>query len=407
MRKALIPVAGVLWLAGSCLATPAGYTLTPMDPNTYRNWVSRWQSSIVGDERNRYCDSAMGEDVAWLMQPFLNGFYYGYEATHDPNWIRMEANWADSWIKRKLIEPDGYPGWPKLGAAGTDVDKLNSYYADSMLGDAMALAPIVLTAGEILRTPSLNAVYGAKARSYLDLSVQIYNKWVSRGGFRDTAGGGAISIVQPWGIDANTWTWTGKYVLRNDPNWGFSHPDNKANEVAMWLLAMYDATGDANFRNQASKWYTLMKSRMKLEPNGVYDVWNYWQPAGNWDYDPNGHRNKHWIGVHPNNGYYQIDTTSIVAAYEHGVVFTLSDIQGLVKTDLSLLAGDGNLIWPALAPYSPEIQRRFEASFQPDSWGGHGLAPQYLYFENQVPEPACAAALALGAAAILRRRRRR
>jgi hypothetical protein len=47
--------------------------------------------------------------------------------------------------------------------------------------------------------------------------------------------------------------------------------------------------------------------------------WNYWEPAGPWDYRADGRTTKHWVGVHPNGGYYEDDTQGIVDAYEHGL----------------------------------------------------------------------------------------
>ena len=38
---------------------------------------------------SRYCDKEMGEEIGWLISPFLNGFYYGYLATRDEKWIGM------------------------------------------------------------------------------------------------------------------------------------------------------------------------------------------------------------------------------------------------------------------------------------------------------------------------------
>lgn len=45
-----------------------------------------------------------------------------------------------------------------------------------------------------------------------------------------------------------------------------------------------------------------MKSRMKLR-----------EGTGAWDYKPDGSP-KHWVGVHPNGGYYGIDVEGIVTA---------------------------------------------------------------------------------------------
>ena len=112
-----------------------------------------------------------------------------------------------------------------------------------------------------------------------------------------------------------------------------------------------------------------MKSRMKLKPGGDYQIWNYWQPAGPWDYQPNG-ATKHWVGVHPNPGYYQIDVAAIVDAYEHGLVFNREDIEHLVVTALA-----EKRYWDALVPDSAEIQAEFEQRTKPDNWGGLARRP--------------------------------
>jgi hypothetical protein len=307
------------------------------------------------------------------MTPFLGGFYYGYLATGDTQWLDMETDWLDSWIKRGVVEPDGYPGWPKLGAAGTDVDQLNGYDADSLLGEAMVLRYAVLTSMEILKDPVLTARYGAQARKYLALSGQIYQKWDERGAWRATAGGGMISVILPYGIDPKTGQWTAGYATRNDPGQGFSHPENKANLTACWLLAMFDATQKPVYRDRAEKWFALLKSRIKVNAGGTYDIWNYWQPAGPWDYKPDG-STKHWVGVHPNAGYYEIDLDAITEAYRHGLVFERGDIDRLIAT-----AHATQRNWEALVPYDDLIQQKFEAGLKPGSWGALTAAPRYLY----------------------------
>jgi hypothetical protein len=423
MKRKLMLVPGVLCLGVLCQASlaqfaspsltpPAGYTLTKMDPNKLKSWYTAWSTNVIGEYSGyRTCDWAVGEDIAWIISPLMTAFDNGYTATGDANWVKREMNWADSLLKRALTEPDGYKGWPAYAAAGTDVDQLNSYYADSMLGDAMCMKPIVEIAGKILSTPALDAKYDANAKNYIAIATQMYSKWVSRGGFRNTTGGGAIDVVQPWGyVDPNrpALGWTSKYALRNDPNWGFSHPDNKNNEVAMWLLTMYDVTKDANYKTQASKWYTLQKSRMAKDYDGSYKIWDYWDPAGKWDYDPNNGATKHWQGVHPNPGYYVMDTSSIVDAYEHGIVFTKADIDALVKTNLKMIAADANRYWPALAPYNTTIQADLEAKCDPTSWGGYTEASWYMDIQVQyAPEPASLALLTGGAMTLLLRRRGR
>jgi hypothetical protein len=345
--------------------------VVPEYPAKMPIWQQRWRENIIGAARARYCDKEMGEEIGWLISPLLNGFYYGYLATADVQWVDRLADWTDSWIRRGVVEPDGYIGWPKVGAAGNDVDNLNSYNADSMLGEAMALRPVVSMSAAIGKDPALKAKYGEKADGYLRLARSVFEKWDKRGAWRP-AGDGIVNVVLPFGLDAKTGQWTEGYQERNAPGRGFTYQDNKANLVALWLLAMFDATGEKLYQERAEKWFRVMKSRLKPGNDGTFRIWNYWEPAGAWDYRSNG-APKHWIGVHPNAGYYATDVDGIVAAYEHGLVFTAEDIGRLIKT---ALASGRN--WPALAPYDRAIRSKFEESLKPDGWAEMVLVPWYL-----------------------------
>ncbi len=358
-------------------------TLARMDEARQRDWLTRWDKEISGETRGyRTCDRTMGEDIAWGMTPVVDGDYNGYMATKNTKYVDMMVDWADSLIKRAVKEPDGYVGWPSEKAAGTDVDNLDNYNADSLLSDAMVFTPIVLLAGEMTRDPALKEKYRAKGESYLGLAAKLYEKWVKRGGWRETSDGGMISVVLPYGMDKANQKWI-DFDTRNDPGHGFSHPDNKANEVARWMLAMWDVTGNAQYKERAEKWFKLQKSRMTLKSDGTYEIWNYWQPAGPWDYKPGGKATKHWVGVHPNGGYYQGDTRGIVAAYEHGLVFTRADIDHLIET--------AKTSWTGGNPASPAVG--MEVSIQPSS--GTAKVINACFANSRTAEPISAGAGAL------------
>jgi hypothetical protein len=260
----------------------------------------------------------------------------------------------------------------------------------------MGLRPIILTADEILRTPALKDKFGPQAQAYLKLAEQVFKKWDSRGCWREVANGG-LWVVPLFGIDPKTGNWTEGYARRNTD--GFSNPDNKENHIARWLLAMYDVTTKPIYRERAEKWFRLMKSRLKTREDGKYAVWNYWEPAGPWDFKPDGSP-KHWVGVHPNGGYYQIDVEAIVAAFEHGLVFTQEDIQRLVATNRDFMWNqqvsgakfqriDGGrpdprwknspgVLWTALVPYDQTLRKIFVANHNPSGWGGLSATPWFL-----------------------------
>jgi hypothetical protein len=364
-----------------------------------KSWQASWEKNILGELRHRYCDKEMGEEIGWLTSHFLNGLYYGYQATSESQWLETFLDWTDSWLRRGVKEPDGFVGWPKFAAAGTDVDHLNSYYANSLLGEAMALRPVVLMAGLILKEPALAPKYGAKARAYIELSERTFRKWNERGAWRETGDGGGIWVVLPFGIDQGTGKWTDAYDKRNEPGTGFSLANNKANHTAGWHLAMHEATGKTVYRDRAQEWFRLLKSRLRTREKGKYLVWNYWQPAGAWDYKPDG-STKHWVGVHPNGGYYEIDVQGIVAACEHGLVFGKEDVDRLIATNRDFMwnhqiegarfqridGGEGDarwknaagVLWTPLVAYDGTLRKVFVANHNPANWGGISATPWFL-----------------------------
>jgi len=392
MNRFLLGISSLLM--GTVSVAVASVAATQADSSLSKDWLARWQKSIVAESKSRYCDKEMGEELGWLVSPYLNGYYYGYLATRDQVWIDRLVDWTDSWIKRGVMEPDGFIGWPKSGTGGLIEDEL---YTDSLLGEAMAFRPVVLISAEIKSNPALRSKYGSKADSYLRLAEQTYIKWMSRGCWRDLGVGG-VWVVPAFGIDQKSGQWTSGYSNRLTS--GFSNPDNKENAIAEWLLAMYDATGREVYKARAEQWFRTMKSRIKTREGGKYFVWNYWEPAGPWDYKPDG-STKHWVGVHPNGGYYGIDVDAIVEAYEHGLVFSKGDIDKLVATNRDFMWNhevstakfqriDGGpvdarwknspgALWSALIPYDPTLKRVFEKTFDPASWSGIAATPRYIF----------------------------
>jgi hypothetical protein len=398
LKQMALAGAGMAWLARKPFALAVSgesATNAAVAPGAAlaKDWLARWEKNILGDAGHRYCDHELGEEIGWLVSPFLNGFDYGYQATQDPKWVGQLADWADSWIRRGVTEPDGFIGWPKSGSGGVVAEGL---FSDSLLGEAMGLRPVVLMADEILKSPALKEKFGMRAEAWLKLAGRAFQKWDARGCWREVTDGG-LWVVPAFGLDAKTGGWTDGYARRQTD--GFSNPDNKQNHIARWLLAMHDVTRKSVYQERAEKWFRLMKSRMKTRADGKYFVWNYWEPAGPWDYKPDGSP-QHWIGVHPNGGYYAIDVEGIVAAFEHGLVFTQGDLQRLIATNRDFMwnqqiAGakfqrieggepdarwkdSPGMLWTALVPYDETLRRIFLANHNPASWGGLAVTPWFL-----------------------------
>jgi hypothetical protein len=398
VKRAVLATAGIAslpdaWFADAGQSDPTNQAPPGLDPSLAKDWLARWENNILRDSHNRYCDRELGEEIGWLISPFLNGLYYGYLATRNPKWVELLADWADSWIQRGVKEPDGFIGWPKSGSGGKVAE---GFLTDSLLGEAMGLRPLVLMAREIQSVPALKEKFGPRAQAWLELAGRVFEKWDARGCWREVKAGG-LWVVPAFGIDAKTGGWTDGYARRATE--GFSNPDNKQNHIARWLLALHDATRKPVYRERAEQWFRLMQSRLKTREGGKYLVWNYWEPAGPWDYKPDGSP-QHWVGVHPNGGYYAIDVEGMVAAFEHGLVFTKDDLQRLIATNRDFMwnhqvrgAGfqrlDGEppdqrwkdspgVLWTALVPYDETLRKIFLENHNPASWNGLAVTPWYL-----------------------------
>jgi hypothetical protein len=398
LSAGFLPIASILQclLDRPLMAAEAGSTPFRETP-TGKDWLARWEKSIIGDARNRYCDKEIGEELGWKVSPFLNGFYYGYLATRESKWIEMLMDWTDSCIRRAVKEPDGFIGWPKGNGGGGESSE---YKADSLLGEAMMLRPIVLMANEIRKSPDLKKTYGAKADECIEQAEKIFQKWDSRDCWREVKRGG-VWVVPDFGIDLKKGGWSAGYADRKTT--GFTNPDNKENHIARWMLAMHDVTRKPVYQERAKDWFRLMAARMHPREDGKYFVWNYWEPAGPWDYKPDGSP-KHWVGVHPNGGYYDIDVEAIACAFEHKIVFDRSHINRLIATNRDFMwnhkveaarfqridGGEADARWPnnpgmlwdALVPYDETLRKIFIANHNPSGWGGLSLTPWFLATEN-------------------------
>ena len=147
-------------LAGTSSAADSNTSQQELDLRLCNGWLDRWKQHILDEAQHRYCDRETGEEIGWLISPFLGGFYYGYLATREVQWVERLVDWTDAWIGRGIKEPDGYLGWPKGGTGG---QLAKDYFTDSLLGEAMALRPVVLMTAEIRRNRELQTKFGNKA----------------------------------------------------------------------------------------------------------------------------------------------------------------------------------------------------------------------------------------------------
>jgi hypothetical protein len=84
LKQAVLAAAGMASLSNKPLATEVnggstGKAPVGLDAALAKDWLSSWEKNILSYARNRYCDRELGEEVGWLVSPFLNGFYYAID----------------------------------------------------------------------------------------------------------------------------------------------------------------------------------------------------------------------------------------------------------------------------------------------------------------------------------------
>jgi hypothetical protein len=125
------------------------------------------------------------------------------------------------------------------------------FTADSLLGEAMLLRPVVLTDRQVGRAPALAARWGTQAQGYLELAEKILQKWDFRECWREVKDGGLWVVPGWWGINLETGKWSAGYEDRKAT--GFSNPNNKENLIAPWMLALFDVTQKPIYRERATQ----------------------------------------------------------------------------------------------------------------------------------------------------------
>jgi hypothetical protein len=105
--------------------------------------------------------------------------------------------------------------------------------------------------------------------------------------------------------------------------------------MALVALKLYRITREKSYLDKAARIFAFMKSRFHYFDN--HYVWNYWEPFGPWDVDLRKGDTRHWVGVHPYRNYQEGEVHQIVEAYHTGVVFTRTDIERILNTNLEVM----------------------------------------------------------------------
>ena len=290
-----------------------------------------------------------GEQFCWNANFSMGTFVRAYQAWHNPEWLDYGVKFYDFCISKMMTGPDGYKGW-----IGPFIYQ-KTVWCDVHVGDSILADNMLEFAELVLADKTLKKKYGEAAGRYVELARKhVIEKWDHRGTWREDGPYGAYvswdTYCQPEKLD----TWT--KMAAGDEKTAISLPFNKQNDMALVCLKLYRITGEKMYRDKAEKIYAFMRSRFQFV--GDHYVWNYWEPFGPWDVDLATGKTRHWMNVHGYRNYQAGEIGQIVEAYHTGVVFTKTDIERIINTNLKVM------------------------------WNGDKTAPKFVNSNADLPVPA-------------------
>jgi hypothetical protein len=338
------------------------------------NWDTihnKWKTYILDAERNRYYETAQGEDLGWLEAPILQGLAYGYRASGDRMWLDKLVTHFDVMVNRLAPNPeawDDYLGWYHVGGYTTD----GRTQFDFIVSEGQILHAVALFIESIRNDPALHPGYLAKANTYLNvIETQLIPKWDARGCWRALQDGAGV------------------YTFQNNPNHfrqDMSLPHNQYGEMAKAILVLHAITQKAEYRDKATRMCRFFKNNMTL--NGDHYEWHYWDPAGPWDRWPDGSL-KHGVWAEWGN-YRALDIALIVNAHREQIVFDATDAARVTRTAQTIW-NDATFVHLAWLDEAERLKVENKFVNEAPHWGWLNTAPLYLWIaksaRNSPPSP--------------------
>lgn len=325
------------------------------------------------------------EDITWQASKYIKMPLIAYRLVGDAKYLDMFVERMDTLIDQLEQGSDGFMGWYGLPL---DLFRHPDYpdrQVDVMLTSFKMAGMMADFALEIKNDEVLEEKYGETAKRYMALATDhLIKKWDARGRYKDLGNNGAVYIT---------------HADLKPVKASLTQPHNKHSQIIRALLSVHRATGKNEYLKKAVKLGTRFKKSLRLVD--YHYEWNYWDPAGDWDKDPEDPRKlKHWVGAEHRSGYYSSSLSQAVLLYENGLVF--DKIKPFVETQMTVCwngdienpkwarvdgkPSDSAYLCSSLAPFNGKIykmaygklaqQRRLKEKDHP--WGGGVVAGDWL-----------------------------
>lgn len=334
----------------ACAVLPLGVLAQP-DP----------QAFLTAVKSNPGLYNSSGEQFAWNANFRARYFVDAYLAYEDADWLEAAEAYFDFVIEEGVsLDPDGFPGviGAQIGESLSDPNVSMLY--DAIVGDALIGSHIVRFAEVVINRPELHERFLDTANRYIELATaMVWDKWNARGTYyRDARGYGSYH-THPFAINrADRTQWIPQSQRKISENL------NKHYEAGVTLLRLYRISGNTEYRDRVLEVFGRAKAMFRLYPDQDRVVWNFWMPHG--PLDMMGSVPASWVGVHTLRPFYHdIESRIFLEVYNSGMVFTQTDMQRVVNTNLWMMdngfvSADGTSsagqLWSALAQLEPRIR---------------------------------------------------
>jgi hypothetical protein len=309
----------MLWLVGCTPSASRGAAVVEdeTDKAILEAYLKHVESSA------RYCTleqmqkfASQPEDITWQGSLYIRMALVAYELTGDAKYLGMFAERTDTLCACLTTGQDGLRGWYGLPLELFRDPAQPDRKVDCQLTDFVVAGLLADFARAVRADGGLREAYGPKADEYVSVAQELVDKWDARGNYKDLGAMGAVYNTEA-GLKAT------KAHL--------TQPNNKHAKYIRALLSLYAATGKDEYAIKAVRLGTRFKRTLSLVDDRY--AWNYWNPAGAWDINPDDPAQwKHWIGAEHRAGYYSLSLSAAVRLYERGLVFDRGDIDRFVRT---------------------------------------------------------------------------
>ena len=328
--------------------------------------------------------------MAGRMTPLLAAYHYA----KDPIFLETYVPLQEQVLSQRYLHPTRpeWSGWFDYNEPPT-----SGFYRLALIDHDTIIyyVPALMFVQEVRADPKLQAKYGAKADAWLkDVEASIRG-WDKRGCWQDFPdGSGWYRIVSQY-PDSKTGE------LKDLPGGGSGgvEPYNKVHALFQALSLAYRITGDPWYKTRMEKCCKFFRSHWRVDDK--HAEWNYRDHAFPGDYVSGvvgQGPTRSGAFVHPKPGYYDLDVTGVVTAWDLGIFYQKADVEKLLQTNLEFMfLGDakdpkfkminGNftaesaknrnkgVLWTALAHFSQQTRdlwrTEIEANHKVWMWGAN------------------------------------